>query len=134
MLRKAGILMARNKSCGPCRRCHRDTMENEVAEADVGKEEFTCRVCATRTVDQLMSLLDRLYKFPHNVNLYELMRMVYGKDPNMAYLKQKEDLIDRKGFTWWYCDLDLSNQRIVAHAMLDRYGISLAELINLENV
>lgn len=124
-----------DKNCGACRRCRQDTRESQVSDQDVGKEEFTCKTCQKRTVDQLMAILDRVYRFPHNVNLTDPVGEVYGRtDTNKSYLRSKVELIDRKGFTWWYHELDLPNQRKVVGIMLDRYGMSLAELVNLENV
>lgn len=112
-----------DKNCGPCRVCHRDTKESEVHESFVGHDEFECKNCRGTKVMALSAVLDRVFKFPHNVNPYDLLRHVYGKDTetNMSYLKSKEELIDKKGFTWWYCDLDVPNREKVIIAMLDRY-------------
>lgn len=73
---------------------------------------------------QLHKVLDRVYRFPHNVNLYDLLREIYGRDPdtNTGYLREKEKLIDRKGFTWWWNELDLANQQKVCALMEKRYG------------
>lgn len=70
----------------------------------------------------LSAVLDRVFKFPHNVNLTDLVGTVYGRtDTNKSYLRSKVELIDRKGFTWWYCDLDLDNRNKLINIMLDRY-------------
>lgn len=72
---------------------------------------------------RLLFILERVYKFPHNVNLTDLVGAVYGRtETNQTYLRSKVELIDRKGFTWWYCDLDNDNRRKVAGFILDRYG------------
>lgn len=70
---------------------------------------------------KLICVLGHVYRFPHNVNLYDLLRQVYGKEADMGYMKEKADLIDRKGFTFWYCELDLDHQRKIAGIMLERY-------------
>lgn len=86
------------------------------------------------TEDRLIKILEYVYRFPHNVNLYDLLRQVHGRDSetNIGYLREKEKLIDRKGFTWWWCELDLANQRKVAQVMLKRYGRDLRMLVNEE--
>lgn len=74
-------------------------------------------------VGALRDVLNRVFKFPHNVNLLELFDSVYGPldSTNESYRGSKMEMLLDKGFTWWYCDLDLANQEKVVKAMLDRY-------------
>jgi len=73
--------------------------------------------------DKLSALLDRLFRFPHNIDKLELLDKVYGPtEPfNAGYKDSKLTLWETRGFTWWYCDLDLANQRKVVDAILERY-------------
>jgi hypothetical protein len=78
---------------------------------------------AADPVDRLMGVLNHAFRFPHNVNMTDLVGEVYGRtNTNAAYLRGKVELIDRKGFTWWWCELDLPNQEKVARIMIKRYG------------
>lgn len=113
-----------DKICGKRLRCGQETRESQVADRWVGHDEFNCRSCETAAEGLMHSILDRVLKFEHNVNREDLFTMVYGPitDTNRAYRQSKRELWDRKGFGWWYCDLDLSNQQVVAKAMLARYS------------
>ena len=78
---------------------------------------------------QLMKVLSFVYRFPHNVSHEDLIDAVYGKDANSGYRKEKLDLIQRRGVTYWFCDLDLANQKLLAQMMIDRYGDHLERLL-----
>lgn len=71
----------------------------------------------------LMQVLDRVFRFPHNVDKVELLEAVYGPiiGANSGYKDTKLDLLMSRGFPYWYCDLDLANQEKVANLMLERY-------------
>jgi hypothetical protein len=72
---------------------------------------------------KLATLLDRLYKFPHNVDKLELLELVYGPTDslNAGYKDSKLSLWERRGFTYWYNDLDIANRIKVVDAILARY-------------
>ena len=78
---------------------------------------------ATTAADKLATLLNRLYKFPHNVDKLELLERVYGPTDgyNAGYKDGKLTMWEKRGFTYWYNDLDLDNQRKVIEAILERY-------------
>lgn len=72
---------------------------------------------------KLLVLLDRVFRFPHNVDKLDLLERVYGPtdQTNAGYKDSKLDLLQRKGLPWWYCELDLANQQKVAELILERY-------------
>lgn len=76
-----------------------------------------------KAADKLHELLERIFKFPHNASMDEVFKEIYGDEvySNVAYIQEKRDLILRKGFTYWYCDLDLTNQRKLVGLILKRY-------------
>lgn len=78
---------------------------------------------------QLTRVLNFVYKFPHNVSNEDLVDAVYGKEISNGYRKEKLDLIQRRGVTYWFCDLDLANQNALAQMMIDRYGDHLERLL-----
>lgn len=84
---------------------------------------------ATNKTQQLAKVLNFVYRFPHNVSHEDLVDAVYGKDANSGYRKEKLDLIQRRGVTYWFNDLDLANQRLLAQMMIDRYGDHLERLL-----
>lgn len=78
---------------------------------------------------QLTRVLNFVYKFPHNVSHEDLVDAVYGKEISNGYRKEKLDLIQRRGVTYWFNDLDLANQAALAQMMVDRYGDHLTRLL-----
>jgi hypothetical protein len=85
---------------------------------------------SSTAANKLASLLNRLYKFPHNVDKLELLERVYGPtdSANAGYKDSKLTMWEKRGFTYWYNDLDLDNQRKVVSAILERYP-DLEELL-----
>lgn len=78
--------------------------------------------------NKLDEILGRVYRFPHNVNLTDLVGEVYGRtETNKSYLRSKVKLIERKGLTWWWCELDLAHQHRLAGLIIKRYP----ELVDL---
>jgi len=78
---------------------------------------------------RLTKVLDFVYRFPFNVSPVKVVETVYGRDASDSYVQSKLDLIERRGFMYWYCDLDLVNQKRVAQMMIDRYGSKLTDLL-----
>jgi hypothetical protein len=74
------------------------------------------------TLDSMHFVLDRVMRFPFNVDKLELLEAVYGPTnaTNAGYKDSKLTELS-ENFARWYCNLDLANQRIVAKAILDRY-------------
>lgn len=92
---------------------------------DTYQRRETGKMANTETgkTTKLSALLDRVFRFPHNVDKLELLEKVYGPTDasNAGYKDSRLTMWEKRGFTWWYCDLDLPNQRKVVEAILERY-------------
>lgn len=76
----------------------RDAIQNIVLDQSFQEES---------KIDTLTKVLDRVFRFPHNVDKLELLERVYGPtdSTNAGYKDSKLELITRKGLPWWYCEL-----------------------------